>query len=102
MARIRHLAIRNFRCIQSLDWFPSPGVNCLIGPGDSGKSSVLDAIDFCLGARRTVTISDADFHRLDVEQSISISITIGELDDGLKNMEAYGLYLRTFNAEFGI
>lgn len=102
MARIRHIAIRNFRCIQSLDWFPSSGVNCLIGPGDSGKSSVLDAIDFCLGARRTVTISDADFYRLDVEQPISISITIGELDDGLKSMEAYGLYLRTFNAQFGV
>lgn len=102
MARIRHLAIRNFRCIQSLDWFPSSGVNCLIGPGDSGKSSILDAIDFCLGARRTVTISDADFHRLDVEQPLSISITIGELDDGLKSMEAYGLYLRTFNAQSGV
>lgn len=102
MARIRHLAIRNFRCIQSLNWFPSPGVNCFIGPGDTGKSSVLDAIDLCLGARRTVTISDADFYRLDVEQPISISITIGELDDGLKSMEAYGLYLRTFNAQFGV
>ncbi|MGO4684118.1 AAA family ATPase [Hyphomicrobium sp. 2TAF46] len=40
------------------------GLNCLIGPGDSGKSSVLEAIDFCLGARRNLQISDADFHRL--------------------------------------
>jgi putative ATP-dependent endonuclease of OLD family len=101
VARIRHIAIRNFRCIQSLDWMPSPGVNCLIGPGDSGKSSVLDAIDYCLGARRSITITDADFYRLDVEQPISISITIGELDDALKSMEAYGLYLRSFDAQTG-
>lgn len=102
MARIRHIAVENFRCIQNLNWYPSPGVNCLIGPGDSGKSSVLDAIDYCLGARRSVPITDADFYGLDVERPISISITIGELDDTLKSMEAYGLYLRGYNAATGV
>ncbi|WP_273649174.1 AAA family ATPase, partial [Pseudomonas aeruginosa] len=43
MARIRRLIISNFRSIQALDWVPAPGINCLIGPGDSGKSSILDA-----------------------------------------------------------
>ena len=52
MARIRRLQISNFRSIQALDWVPAPGINCLIGPGDSGKSSILDAIDLCVGARR--------------------------------------------------
>ncbi|MCG9115914.1 AAA family ATPase [Laribacter hongkongensis] len=41
MTRIRRLEIRNFRSIQTLDWTPSNGVNCLIGPGDSGKSTIL-------------------------------------------------------------
>ncbi len=50
MAQIRHIAISNFRCIEKLDWFPASGINCLIGPGDAGKSSILDAIDYCLGA----------------------------------------------------
>lgn len=102
MARIRHVKVENFRSIQSLDWFPSPGLNCLIGPGDSGKSSILDAIDLCLGARRSVSFSDADFHELDVESPISITITIGELDDSLKSMETYGHYLRSFNASTGL
>ena len=69
MARIRHIQIQNFRCIQHLAWAPSPGINCLIGPGDSGKSSILDAIDYCLGARRMVQATDADFYRLDVTAS---------------------------------
>jgi len=56
MARIRKVEIRNFRSIRALDWLPSPGINCLIGPGDSGKSTILDAIDLCLGARRSVPI----------------------------------------------
>jgi hypothetical protein len=51
--------------------------------GDSGKSSILDAIDYCVGARRNIQFTDADFHRLDVEQPIPISITLGELDDAL-------------------
>ena len=97
MARIRHIDIRHFRGIRHLSWHPSPGINCLIGPGDSGKSSVLEAIDYCLGTRRTLQLSDADFHGVDVDTPISISITLGELDDELKSMETYGSYLRSYD-----
>lgn len=101
MARIRLIDIRNFRCLKSFQWRPSAGVNCLIGPGDAGKSTVLDGIDLCLGARRSASFSDADFFGLDVNEPVSISITLGELDDDLKSMETYGNYLRSFNAETG-
>jgi hypothetical protein len=101
MARIRKIDVENFRGIKTLSWRPSPGLNCLIGPGDSGKSSILDAIDFCLGARRNIQFTDADFHLLDVEAPISISVTLGELDDGLKNLDAYGMYVRGFDAQSG-
>ncbi len=101
MARVRVVEIRNFRGIKALTWYPGPGINCLIGPGDSGKSSILDAIDFCLGARRSVQFTDADFHLLDVETPLAIEVTLGELDDGLKNLDAYGMYLRGFDAETG-
>lgn len=101
MPRICKVEINHFRCIQKFEWCPSPGINCLIGPGDSGKSSILDAIDLCLGARRNIQFSDADFHLLDVDTPISISITIGELDDALKNLEVYGMYLRSFDSQTG-
>ena len=91
----------HFRGIQELTWCPSSGINCLIGPGDSGKSSILEAIDFCLGARRNIQFTDADFHGLDVEKPIIISVTLGELDEGLKNYDAYGMYLRGFDAQSG-
>ncbi|MFT7684292.1 MAG: putative ATP-dependent endonuclease of OLD family [Moritella dasanensis] len=48
MSVIRQILIRNFRGIESLNWTPHPGLNCLIGPGDSGKSTILDAIDLCV------------------------------------------------------
>jgi len=101
VARIRHIQIENFRCIRHLSWAPSPGINCLIGPGDSGKSSILDAIDYCMGARRTVQATDADFYRLDVTRPIIITVTVGELDDTLKSLETYGNYLRSFDATTG-
>jgi hypothetical protein len=98
MAQIRHIEIVHFRCIEKLEWHPTPGINCLIGPGDAGKSSILDAIDLCLGARRTIQLSDADFHGLDVSQPVQIRITIGDLCDALKSMETYGAYVRSFDA----
>lgn len=98
MARIRAIEVSNFRSLTEFKWFPSSGINCMIGPGDSGKSTVLDAIDLCLGARRNLQINDADFHCLDTETPITISITIGELDDGLKKIDTYGSFLRGFDA----
>lgn len=101
MVRIRKVEIRNFRSIRSLDWTPSAGINCLVGPGDSGKSSILDAIDLCLGARRNVSFGDTDFFGLEVTQPVTISLTLGALPDGLKNLDTYGDFLRGFDATTG-
>ena len=38
---------------------------------------------------------------MNVKVPIEISVTIGELDDGLKNLEAYGMYVRGFDARSG-
>lgn len=98
MARIRRLEISNFRSIRTLDWAPSAGINCLIGPGDSGKSTILDAIDLCLGARRSVSIADTDFYRLDVTEPLVIAVTLGGLPDELLSLEVYGEFLRGHDA----
>ncbi len=101
MSIIRKIEITNFRGIKKFSWRPNPGINCLIGPGDSGKSSVLDAIDFCLGPRRNLQINDADFHQLNVDAPIEVNITLGELDDKLKSLDTYGLYLGGFDHDTG-
>lgn len=101
MARICYLAIQNFRTIRRMSWAPSAGINCLVGPGDSGKSTILDAIDLCLGARRSMAFGDTDFHNLDVSQPIVISATLDGLPDQLLNLDAYGDFLRGFDSETG-
>lgn len=98
MSVIRHLQIQNFRAIKNLSWNPKPGLNCLIGPGDSGKSTILDAIDLALGARRAYSFNDADFYQLDTNTPLIITVTIGDLHDELKNFERYGSFLRGFNS----
>jgi len=57
---------------------------------------MLDAIDFCLGARRNIQFSDADFHLLDISKPITISVTVGELHNEMKSLDNYGLYLRGY------
>ena len=102
MTRIRRIEIQNFRSIQTFDWTPSNGVNCLVGPGDSGKSTILDAIDLCLGARRSAPFGDTDFFGLDVTRTIVIAVTIGTLPDALKNIDMYGEFLRGFDFGTGL
>lgn len=101
MTLIRVVEIENFRSVKTFAWRPREGINCLIGPGDSGKSTILDAIDFCIGARRSLQLADSDFCAVDVENPIRICVTLGALPDALKNIDSYGLYLRGFDAVTG-
>ncbi|MGY4473989.1 AAA family ATPase [Bradyrhizobium sp. USDA 3364] len=101
MTAIRVVEIENFRGVKALMWSPAEGINCLVGPGDSGKSTLLDAIDYCIGARRSLQLADSDFHGLDVEKPIRIAVTLGALPDELKGIEIYGLYLRGFDRGTG-
>lgn len=97
MAKIRKISIQNFRALKNFEWHPNAGLNCIIGPGDSGKSTVIDAIDLALGPRQSKVFSDADFYLLDTENPIQIEITVGDLADPLKNYEKYDLFLRGFD-----
>lgn len=99
MPIIKKIGIQNFRCIKNFVWCPSSGINCLVGHGDSGKSTILDAIELCLTSRRNVHFSDMDFYNLDITQPIQITVVIGDLPPECLNFEKYGIYLRGFNHE---
>lgn len=96
--QIRHLSVRNFRGIASLEWNPGHSFCCLIGPGDSGKSTILDAIEASLSSR-WFTFSEVDFLSCDTAQSIRIEATVGELSKALKSDERFGLFVRGWTAD---
>ncbi|MBS0225717.1 MAG: AAA family ATPase [Proteobacteria bacterium] len=92
--RIVKLSVQNFRSISELEWtLEWHPLCCLIGPGDSGKSTVLDAIEAVLSSR-WYTFGEADFRGCDTSRSIKIEVTIAELSKPLLSDEKFGLYIR--------
>ena len=72
--RIRRLTIERFRGIEHLDWYPEAGVNIILGGGDVGKSTVLDAIGLLLHPTNTTVLTDADHWRRDVKNGFSQAV----------------------------
>lgn len=56
--KIKAIKINNFVGIDEMDWNPSPGINLLVGPKGSGKTSVVESIEagFAKSFRRTEVI----------------------------------------------
>jgi putative ATP-dependent endonuclease of OLD family len=59
---ILHLVIGRFRGIEALSLRPSRGVNIILGGGDVGKTTILDAIALLLSPTNTTTLSDTDYY----------------------------------------
>lgn len=57
------LDIARFRGIEALSWRPDPGVNIIIGGGNVGKSTILDAIGLLLGPTNSTIVTDTDYWR---------------------------------------
>ncbi len=91
---LRRLIVERFRGICFLDWTIGSKCVCLVGPGDSTKSTVLDAVELVLSPYQQVTFSDADFHNCDVSEPIVITATVGDLPERLKSDTKYGMFLR--------
>ncbi len=96
--KIRHIEIKSFRGISSLEWAPSENMNCLIGAGDAGKTTILDAIALTLAPRYQANFDDADFFKGRHEQPIQLTITLGDLPEGFIALAKYGEYLRGWDA----
>lgn len=96
---IKHLKIENFRGIRTLDWHLEGRVICLVGPNDSTKTAILDAIELVLLPRGYVALTDSDFYKADVASPITIEATVGELPtELLVEPEKFGLYLRGYES----
>jgi putative ATP-dependent endonuclease of OLD family len=69
---IYHLAIERFRCIKSLSWRPAKGVNLILGGGDVGKTTMLDAIGLLLSPTNLTTVADTDYYARNIEAGFTI------------------------------
>src|ERR1700755_2917485 len=58
---IRALTIKRFRGIEEITWRPAKGLNVILGGGDVGKTTILEAIALLLSPSNAVTISESDY-----------------------------------------
>jgi len=58
---IRRLSIQRFRSIRSMTWWPAAGVNFILGGGDVGKTTILDAIALLLSPTNPSVVPDTDY-----------------------------------------
>ncbi len=99
--RLRRLEIENFRGVKSLDWRHIGETAALVGPGDSGKSTILDAIERALSPKWNVPFDDTDFWELRTDAPIRVRATITELADTFYRDSKFGLVLHGFDSTKG-
>jgi len=78
---IRRLTIERFRGIKKLVWYPEPGLNVILGGGDVGKTTILDAVALLLHPTNTATVTDSDYWRREVDNGFCIEAVMS-LPDG--------------------
>lgn len=92
--RISRLSIENFRGIKRLDWtLPADQrLITLIGPGDSGKSTILESIHLLLGDRWSVSFSDVDFFGVDPVAPIQMKAVLTDVPASLLKDNTFGFW----------
>jgi putative ATP-dependent endonuclease of OLD family len=85
---IRRLTIKGFRGIKSLEWHPQPGMNVILGGGDVGKTTLLDAVSLLLSPINPATFSDAEYHRRDLANGFTIEGVMDLPGDTLVNQQS--------------
>ena len=69
---IYSLSIERYRGIEALKWQPAKGVNVILGGGDVGKTTILEAIALLLTPTNAMSVSDTDYYLKDVDAGFVI------------------------------
>lgn len=83
--------MRNFRGIRELDWaLPDKALYCLIGRGDSTKSTILEALRRVFYPQWNLVFDDSDFYQCKPENAIRIEAILGCIPEEFCDLENYG------------
>jgi hypothetical protein len=93
--KIRRLKILNFRGINQFEWnLTDEKTFCLIGKGDSTKTTVLEAIRCAFSPQWNHSFNDSDFYQCNTDNPIQIDVVIGDLLPEFCAEQKYGAHLR--------
>jgi AAA15 family ATPase/GTPase len=100
MAKIHSVKISNFRGIKNFDeTFYGEKVVCLVGRGESGKTTILEAISHTLSGRWGLSFYDTDFYNTNTENPIEVEVTLTNVPEELFSEFKFGLHIRVINPE---
>ena len=80
-AELRQLHIKGFRGIENLKWNPYVGMNIILGGGDCGKSTILEALGLLFTPSGNRSLAESDFWNKKSDSGFSIEATIYVSDD---------------------
>lgn len=93
MAKIYSLKIENYRTFEHFECkFGDENLVILIGRGDSGKSTILSAINAVLSTTWNLQFCDTDFYKGDLSKNICIEANIIECPEELMNFNKFGFH----------
>ncbi len=97
--QIVSVAINNFRGIKTFEQsFYGKKLVCLIGRGDSCKSTILEAISLALSSNWNIPFNDNDFYGGNTSLPIVIDVSI-LIPNNFLSEDKYGMYLRCWDKE---
>jgi putative ATP-dependent endonuclease of OLD family len=73
---IYRLSIERFRGIKTLSWLPGKGVNVILGGGDVGKTTILDAIGLLLSPVNLTNLPDTDYYARNIESGFIVEAIV--------------------------
>ena len=98
MAKIHTLKISNYRGVEKFDQtFGMSNFICIIGRGDSGKSTILQSISAVLSPNWNYSFYDTDFHNGNIEEPIEIEVSLYDLPPALLSEAKFGFHKRLLN-----
>ncbi len=74
--RIKNLTISYFRGFKLLNWKPNPNFNLIVGGGDNGKTTVLDALALLFSPSNAVVLSESDYWLNNTDQEFCIEAVV--------------------------
>lgn len=100
MPKIHTLKIENYRGIKEFEHvFDNDSFICLIGRGDSGKSTLLEAIAAVMSPNWSYKFYDTDFYNWNTDNPVVIEVSLYDVPDDLLKVSKFGLYKRLLNGK---
>lgn len=97
MTKILNLKIKNFRGIRNFEQDFNQDFICLIGRGDTGKTTIIEAISYVLSPSWNLTFHDTDFYNCKITENIEIEAIITNFPKELQTENKLGLHIRAYN-----